>query len=141
MSGGCAAGQVEHLGPGWRDLSKTKWRLVKGDEQLDATYNGSETPHHISDELMSELAYTIYKVRFPCPFLLTWLSPGAPQGVLSVLLSLLPLLLLVFPLSPPLLSPPLPWAPPRVPLPFHALSSFPHALTRARAHTHTHAEA
>eukprot|EP00884_Botryococcus_braunii_P002555 jgi/Botrbrau1/122/Bobra.0022s0108.1 len=53
----------ESWAPGWRDLSKTKWRLVKGDEQLDATYSGSETPHHISDELMSELAYTIYKAR------------------------------------------------------------------------------
>ena len=48
--------------PGWRDLTKTKWRLSKGDEQLNFTYKSSDTPHHISDEALSELAYCIYKV-------------------------------------------------------------------------------
>lgn len=67
---------------GWRDLSKSKYRLNKGDRQLDLVYesatNGSnssstsgifipldsaiQVPHHVS-EILSDITYYVYKAR------------------------------------------------------------------------------
>lgn len=47
---------------GWRDLRKTKFRLQKGDEQLDFTFNTSSTPHHVT-ETLSEITYYVYMAR------------------------------------------------------------------------------
>lgn len=57
--------KVEH---GWRDFTKTKFRLNKGDEQLDVTYDGP-IPHHITD-ILSDITYYIYMARqIPIPVL------------------------------------------------------------------------
>ena len=47
---------------GWRDLTKTKFRLSKGDAQLETTYKHSDPPHHVPESL-SELTYYIYLAR------------------------------------------------------------------------------
>ncbi|KAL3672867.1 hypothetical protein V7S43_002169 [Phytophthora oleae] len=47
---------------GWRDLGKSKFRLNKGDAQLDRTFASSAVPHHITESL-SEITYYIYSAR------------------------------------------------------------------------------
>ncbi|XP_048259803.1 WD repeat-containing protein 81-like [Haliotis rufescens] len=55
---------------GFRDLSMSKFRLNKGDSQLDFTYNmmpalsddGDQVPHHVSD-VLSDITYYVYKAR------------------------------------------------------------------------------
>lgn len=52
----------------WRDLTKTKYRLTKGDAQLDITYQhnrhseDASTPHHVSD-VLSEITFYVYMAR------------------------------------------------------------------------------
>lgn len=47
---------------GWRDFSISKFRMNKGDDQLDVSYEHSVPKHHISESL-SELTYAIYMAR------------------------------------------------------------------------------
>eukprot|EP01035_Chromulina_nebulosa_P018035 gene18035-23677_t len=51
-----------NINNGYRDLSKTKFRLSKGDPQLETTYKHSDPPHHVPESL-SELTYYIYMAR------------------------------------------------------------------------------
>lgn len=48
----------------WRDLTKSKYRLNKGDTQLDFTFQVSltSTPHHVSD-VLSDITYYVYTAR------------------------------------------------------------------------------
>ncbi|RCN52720.1 hypothetical protein ANCCAN_01096 [Ancylostoma caninum] len=45
---------------GWRDLSKTKYRLTKGDDQLGQNFR--HLSHHIP-EVLSDIGYMVYKAR------------------------------------------------------------------------------
>ena len=46
----------------WRDLTKSKFRLNKGDAQLDVTYGHESPKHHITENL-SDITYYIYLAR------------------------------------------------------------------------------
>ncbi|XP_014261643.1 WD repeat-containing protein 81 isoform X1 [Cimex lectularius] len=65
----------------WRDLTKSKFRLNKGDRQLDLTYdlppsaNSAQIPHHVSD-VLSEITYYVYLSRVtPKPVLCKYVRP------------------------------------------------------------------
>lgn len=51
-------------GKNWRDLRKSKYRLNKGDRQLDLQYENCQTqiPHHVSD-VLSAITYYVYTAR------------------------------------------------------------------------------
>lgn len=49
-------------GLNWRDLTKSKFRLTKGDRQLDLTYEADGVPHHVS-EALSDITYYVYMSR------------------------------------------------------------------------------
>lgn len=51
-------------GNNWRDLTKSKFRLNKGDRQLDLTFENSQNqvPHHVSD-VLSSITYYVYTAR------------------------------------------------------------------------------
>lgn len=64
-----------HPDGGYRDLSMSKYRINKGDRQLDIMYESmpllgsslveptlTQTPHHISD-VLSDITYYVYKAR------------------------------------------------------------------------------
>ncbi|XP_066597438.1 WD repeat-containing protein 81 isoform X2 [Prorops nasuta] len=55
---------MSRCGGNWRDLTKSKFRLNKGDRQLDLTYNSQsvEVGHHVSD-VLSEITYYVYLSR------------------------------------------------------------------------------
>jgi hypothetical protein len=46
----------------WRDLTKSKFRLKKGDDQLNTTYMHSMPPHHIPENL-TDITYYVYLAR------------------------------------------------------------------------------
>ncbi|KAJ9590476.1 hypothetical protein L9F63_016507 [Diploptera punctata] len=77
-------------GGNWRDLSRSKFRLNKGDHQLDLTYDTtagtSQVPHHVSD-ILSEITYYVYLSRrtprsILCKYVRTnWVPAEYPSSI------------------------------------------------------------
>ncbi|KZC07324.1 putative inactive serine/threonine-protein kinase lvsG, partial [Dufourea novaeangliae] len=55
---------TSRCGGNWRDLTKSKFRLNKGDRQLDLTFDSQSVAvgHHVSD-VLSEITYYVYLSR------------------------------------------------------------------------------
>lgn len=55
---------ASRCGKNWRDFKKSKYRLNKGDRQLDLQYenNQSQVAHHVSD-VLSSITYYVYMAR------------------------------------------------------------------------------
>lgn len=52
-------------GANWRDLKKSKYRINKGDAQLDQMFSAAspnDVPHHVSD-ILSEITFFVYMAR------------------------------------------------------------------------------
>ena len=58
----------------WRDMTQSKFRLTKGDMQLDITF-GSEDPHHVTDILTDLTYYSYLARRTPIPVLQRYVRP------------------------------------------------------------------
>ncbi|XP_068631665.1 WD repeat-containing protein 81 [Battus philenor] len=60
---------ASRCGRNWRDLTKSKYRLNKGDRQLDMTYDvtsaNGQIPHHVSDALSDITCYVYLARRTP----------------------------------------------------------------------------
>ena len=77
-----------HPSRGFRDLTRSKFRLNKGDDQLNFTYNNARdevrrgadadsapTPHHVGD-ILTDVTYYVYKARMtPREVLCTHVRP------------------------------------------------------------------
>lgn len=56
---------INRSGANWRDLKKSKYRLNKGDDQLDQMFSAAtpnDVPHHVSD-IQSEITFFVYMAR------------------------------------------------------------------------------
>lgn len=55
---------TSRCGGNWRDFTKSKFRLNKGDRQLDLTFDpeSTEVGYHVSD-VLSEITYYVYLSR------------------------------------------------------------------------------